>query len=92
MGNCTNLKSNDGFTMIELMIASVIFTFGLVAVLTSVMSMVGQQRYSDYDAITANYINFILEDLQAGAGSSGNILNISNPNINLALRFRHNLL
>ncbi len=76
MGSSTKLKSDDGFTLIELMIATVVFTFGLVAVLTSVMSMFGQQRYDEYDAIASNYMNFFLDDLQDGITLSGNIVNV----------------
>ena len=76
MGSKTIHKSEHGFTLLELMIATAIFTFGLVAVITSVMAMFGQQRYDEYDAITANYMNFYLDDLQEGITLSGNIVNV----------------
>ena len=77
MGLDVNKRAEGGFTLIELMLAAVIFTFGLVAVITSVMSMLGQQRYADYETVAANYMNFFFDDLQAGITLSGNINNVS---------------
>lgn len=80
MGTEKKLKSSDGFTLVELMVATFIFTFGLVAIVSSVVSMIGQQQYSDYDTITSNYMNFILEDLQEGASINGDISSVSTYN------------
>lgn len=85
MGVETKQKSEGGFTLIELMIATVIFVFGLVAVLTSVMTMFGQQRYAEYDAISSNYINFFMDDLQdwqnPGAGTLANVTAYQTPSL-----------
>lgn len=62
------LKSNDGFTLIELMMATVVFSTGLVALLSAVISLTQLQTYIDHNAITSNYINFILEDVQRNSG------------------------
>lgn len=69
--------ASAGFSLIELMIATVVLTGGLVAILGGIVSMTGQQRYADQEAMTANYMNFLLEDLQAGNTGSGNILNVT---------------
>ena len=62
---CKNGKiESGGFTLIELMIASVTLSIGLVSILGSVISMNGQQRYADQEVTTENYMNYLLENLQ----------------------------
>lgn len=75
---CKQLKKSGGFSLIELMIATVIVTAGLVTILGSMLSMNEQQRYADQETMSSIYMTFILEDMQEHIEQSGNIENITN--------------
>lgn len=75
---CKQLKQSGGFSLVELMIATVIVTAGLVTILGSMLSMNEQQRYADQEALSSIYMTFILEDLQEHIEQSGNIANVTN--------------
>ena len=71
------LQQSAGFSLIELMIAVVIVSAGLVTILGSMLSMNAQQRYADQEAMSSIYMNFLLEDLQENVTQSGNIANVT---------------
>jgi len=71
------LVESVGFTLIELMIATVILVTGLVTILGSILAMNSQQRYADQDAITSNYMAYLLEDLQQNVTVNGDISNVT---------------
>ena len=72
------LIQSGGFSLVELMIAMVVLVGGMVAILGGIVSMNAQQRYADQEAITSNYINYLLEDLQESAPDSlSEVLNYS---------------
>ena len=71
------LSTSGGFTLIELMIAVLIVTAGLVTILGSMLSMNAQQRYADQEAMSSIYMTYLLEDLQENVTQSGNINNVT---------------
>lgn len=71
------LKKSGGFSLIELMIATVILTAGLVVILGSIIGMNAQQRYADQEAMASNYMSYLLEVLQQNASADGDISNVT---------------
>jgi type II secretory pathway pseudopilin PulG len=68
--NCTTrlyshkIRSDAGFTLIELMITVAFFVGGMVAVLSSLTGMIRQQQYADMESVTSTYMEYLLNDLQ----------------------------